>query len=217
MSILAREIEIFGQNLIIEQGKGEIGRHVWDGALVLSHFFENPDVFPLGCFKNKRVIELGSGTGLVGIVIALLGANVTLTDLTPMLPLIQENVTRNVPSANVRVVAHEWGSDVSDLGGPFDYVVLSDPLYIPKTYPLLIQSLASLTTAASQVIMAQEIRGNDEVGFFQQVKQHFTVSQVPNTQLDELWQSDDIVVVTMQKRSDGDVSPVADEQASAAQ
>jgi len=42
-------------------------------ALVLSHYFENVDVFPLHHFRGKKVIELGSGTGLVGIVTALLG------------------------------------------------------------------------------------------------------------------------------------------------
>ena len=47
--------------------------HLLLQALVLSKYFENADVFPLGFFRNKRVLELGSGTGIVGIVIGMLG------------------------------------------------------------------------------------------------------------------------------------------------
>lgn len=71
-------------------------------------------------FAGKRVIELGSGTGLVGIAMALLGspssfhcfimglcassfsyyrsgARVVMTDLAPVLPLIRHNLSLNFP------------------------------------------------------------------------------------------------------------------------
>ncbi len=38
------------------------------------------------------MLELGSGTGIVGITAALLGAHVMLTDRVDMLPLLQRNV-----------------------------------------------------------------------------------------------------------------------------
>lgn len=38
------------------------------------------------------MLELGSGTGIVGITAALLGAHVVLTDRTDTLPLLQRNV-----------------------------------------------------------------------------------------------------------------------------
>jgi predicted RNA methylase len=36
-------------------------------------YFENIDDFPRGFFKGKRVLELGAGTGVVGIALGLLG------------------------------------------------------------------------------------------------------------------------------------------------
>jgi predicted nicotinamide N-methyase len=42
-------------------------------ALVLSKYLDNRAAFPEGYFRGKRVIELGTGTGLVAMVVALLG------------------------------------------------------------------------------------------------------------------------------------------------
>jgi predicted nicotinamide N-methyase len=47
--------------------------------------------------QNKRVVELGSGTGLLGIAASLMGAtHVTLTDYYDM-ALLEKNVLENIP------------------------------------------------------------------------------------------------------------------------
>lgn len=62
-----------GKRIELQQGlvRGEatLGLTVWDGALVLSKYFElHPNLV-----QGKYCIELGAGTGLVGIVMGLLG------------------------------------------------------------------------------------------------------------------------------------------------
>jgi len=49
------------------KGFGELGSRIWNGSLVLSRYVEQ-----LGekFFLGKSALELGSGTGLVGIVVA---------------------------------------------------------------------------------------------------------------------------------------------------
>jgi predicted nicotinamide N-methyase len=46
-------------------------------------------------FEGKTVLELGAGTGLVGICLSLLGAKVLATDQEPMLDILQANIDEN--------------------------------------------------------------------------------------------------------------------------
>jgi hypothetical protein len=46
--------------------------------------------------RRKRCIELGSGTGLVGIYTALIGADMMVTDMNEVVPLIQYNLEMNL-------------------------------------------------------------------------------------------------------------------------
>lgn len=51
---------------------------MWDSCLVLTRYLSDHQ----DLLRNKRVVELGSGIGLVGIYCAKLGAaSVTLTDM----------------------------------------------------------------------------------------------------------------------------------------
>jgi predicted nicotinamide N-methyase len=60
---------------------------------------------------GKRILELGSGTGLVGISTALNGANeLVLTDLPELFDLLNFNVKRNLASSDcsIHVEEYDW-------------------------------------------------------------------------------------------------------------
>ena len=96
-----------------------------------------------GNLRGKRVLELGSGTGLVGVVAARLGADVTVTDLPHVLENLEENLRLNqdlvaAAGGSVQAQVLRWGeeSDVACLGGNYDVilgadVVYSDTLFVP--------------------------------------------------------------------------------------
>ncbi len=52
---------------------GDVGCVVWDAALVLASYLETLHFSHSVCFKGKKVLELGAGTGLVGIQTAVAG------------------------------------------------------------------------------------------------------------------------------------------------
>ncbi|XP_028742136.1 EEF1A lysine methyltransferase 3 isoform X1 [Peromyscus leucopus] len=82
-SVFPREVRLFsdsysessrfcfcGHELSITQNFGSrlgVAARVWDAALSLCNFFESQNVD----FRGKKVIELGAGTGIVGILAAL--------------------------------------------------------------------------------------------------------------------------------------------------
>ena len=61
---------------------------------------------------------MGAGTGIIGIVLLLLGAEVHFTDKDVLLPLIQYNIEQNAPHVSkdkYQVKELMWGeTEVSD-------------------------------------------------------------------------------------------------------
>ena len=121
----------------IEQGDvgpGATGAAVWTAGTALASYLANE---PGGAasVRGRRVIELGCGAGLCGIVAARLGAReVLLTDgNAELLERAARNVSGNVPAAAAAAVAVRpllWGDDVdAELSGAFDVVLASDVLY----------------------------------------------------------------------------------------
>jgi len=86
---------LFGHELVLEQrpfGPEGFASTVWDSAIVLARYLE---VQGAAQYAGARCVELGAGTGLPGLVLAALGAQVVLTDLPENVALLELNVARN--------------------------------------------------------------------------------------------------------------------------
>jgi 2-polyprenyl-3-methyl-5-hydroxy-6-metoxy-1,4-benzoquinol methylase len=124
--------------------KETIGGVVWDGCVVLTAYlglFYGVDNMPtITTPKNsskcnplagKRVIELGSGHGLLSIVAHFMGASeVVATDYEQedILNLIKQNVFTNIPPQEVervKVVGLNWeeASHCDRVAAPFDVIL----------------------------------------------------------------------------------------------
>eukprot|EP00981_Chlorochromonas_danica_P011930 scaffold4347_cov269-Ochromonas_danica.AAC.20 len=83
-------LSLFGYHLTILQSPGDRqlghGAVVWDASVVFAKYMENNlrDFSP-SKLNGQQVLELGSGCGLAGGAYLLRGAQVTFTDLQPVL------------------------------------------------------------------------------------------------------------------------------------
>lgn len=108
-----------------------LGLKTWGSSLVLASRL----VAGASDYLTGSVLELGSGTGLVGIVCGLLGYTTTLTDLADIVPNLRENVALNgVDTAMVHELDWTNPSSFVEAFGPvsFDTIVVSDPIYSSK-------------------------------------------------------------------------------------
>ncbi|XP_062605453.1 protein N-lysine methyltransferase METTL21D-like [Saccostrea cucullata] len=108
---------------------GDVGCVVWDAALVLSKYMETPDFKNGELLQGKKILELGAGTGCVGLIAAHLGAEVTITDLPEFVPLIEMNIEKNKSAikGSARAQPLTWGQDT--IADYYHYILLADCIY----------------------------------------------------------------------------------------
>ncbi|CAE8620184.1 unnamed protein product, partial [Polarella glacialis] len=132
-SPLASVITVEQEVMSLKAGHADdaTGNVVWPSAHSLcAHLCACPELV-----RGKRVLELGAGTGLVGLVAAALGAKeVVLTDLASGLPLLRRNVERNKAGCLIepKVTELRWGREAAMQAvkeGTFDVVVGCEIIY----------------------------------------------------------------------------------------
>ncbi|XP_071767417.2 protein N-lysine methyltransferase METTL21A isoform X1 [Centroberyx gerrardi] len=149
---------------------------VWDAAVVMCMYLELGQVE----LKGKVAIELGAGTGLVGIVAALLGAKVTITDREPALEFLAANVKANVPQGSVAAVSElTWGEALERYpAGGFDLVLGADIVYLEDTFVPLLDTMQHLCSDTAAVLLACKIRYERDTNFLGMLRQRFRVEEV---------------------------------------
>merc|ERR1711973_517173 len=178
-----------GEVNIYQATIGDVGHVVWDAALALSKFLDTPYFrknFPL---PNKLVVELGAGTGLVGLIGAKLGATVYATDLEELVPLIQKNIDENSGSGmkgSMRAVALKWGESGKQLmlDKMPDIVLIADCVYYDESLHPLIETLRSLCGSETSVYISYEDRDTEMKiklmkNFFEITRKYFVIEEVP--------------------------------------
>lgn len=92
-----------------------MGLLIWSSSFVFAEYLLR--VKPVGSWQGKRVLELGAGTGMLGIALAMAGADVTMTDLAHITPLTVENIGKNVTGikGQCSAVSYKWGEPRGEL------------------------------------------------------------------------------------------------------
>lgn len=107
-------------------------------------------------FVGKRILEIGCGTALPGILAAKFGAKVILSD-SCTLPNSLKHVRRccaanNLePGRDIDVIGLTWGillKSVFDIG-PIDYIIASDCFYDPSVFEDILVTVSFLLNTAT--------------------------------------------------------------------
>ncbi len=100
---------------------------IWPSALALAEWVAREG--EQSKLKGKRVLELGCGLAVPGLVAAKYGADVTLSDGHPDVPrFLDANIVRNGDPHLDYIVAN-WDGLAENSTQAFDYVIASDVLY----------------------------------------------------------------------------------------
>ncbi|KAG0092690.1 hypothetical protein BGZ93_011378 [Podila epicladia] len=153
-----------------------------------------------------RIVEIGAGTGYVGIALAkrlTRDSTLILTDLEEVVPLLERNVQDNLYKSSsstttspetdtlslasrcalVKVEALAWGNSAHSEAllaqGPVDFVVASDLVYFPELYPPLLSTLREITTLETKVLFGYKERSLwKETPFWEEFGRFFRIEVV---------------------------------------
>ncbi|CAM8876974.1 unnamed protein product [Rhodiola kirilowii] len=140
-------------------------------------------------FRSKRVIELGSGYGLTGLVIGATSdaVEVIISDGNPqVVDYIQRNIHLNLEATGatkMNCMALHWNQEhASSLIGTFDIIVASDCTFFKEFHKGLAQTVKLLLKkkASSEALFFSPNRGDTLNKFLKEVKEsglHFSITE----------------------------------------
>lgn len=191
---ITHAIPVYSNNtqhvMLISEISGQyIGTRIWDSSLQLIQYIQKYNVLrntvqtdvqkKCQFFADKRIIELGSGTGTVGIYVYHMlslyckqhnirtAAHIAVTDLGECMQRLQHNVQQNVPlhdsSSGVQLVAlqYEFGNtdDYCALQyKQYDLIICSDLVYNHEFFTVLLETLKLLTHSTTYILMSYRPR-----------------------------------------------------------
>ncbi|KAG2783795.1 hypothetical protein JG687_00001534 [Phytophthora cactorum] len=185
-------------------GKGT-GLTTWDGSVVLAKYLEHQRRSDI---TGSRVVELGAGTGLVGISAALLGArHVTLSDLAYVVDNLAKNVAETMKLAaiarrpiesDVSTQVLDWFNPPTDLGD-IDFLLASDVVWVEELIPPLVGTFATLlrhSTVKTRILMSYQKRSimSDRLLFSELERYNLVKTRVPAASLHPEFSTDRIDV-----------------------
>ncbi|KAJ8439745.1 hypothetical protein Cgig2_009569 [Carnegiea gigantea] len=180
-------------DIVIRQLPSEgLAFQLWPAATTLLSLLDDRHLEFRRQGRRIRILELGSGTGLVGIAAAaILGADVTVTDLAPVIGNLEFNVAANSEviaggGGGVSVAELSWGNvdQMEKVGREYDLILGSDVVYHNHLYEPLMETLRYFLVGGERkeeegegmvFVMAHLKRWKKETAFFKKANKFFEV------------------------------------------
>nr|XP_033806223.1 protein-lysine methyltransferase METTL21C isoform X1 [Geotrypetes seraphini] len=170
-----------GYPITIQESIGDYGATVWPAATALCQYLEdNQKEFEL---RDRKVLEIGAGTGLVSIVASILGAYVTATDQPHILGNLRFNLSRNTQGRSIHqpdVRELVWGENLEQnfpqASCFYDYILAADVVYHHAFLDQLLTTMKYLCHPGTVLLWANKFRFRTDVEFFEKFRHMFDTS-----------------------------------------
>ncbi|KIM67776.1 hypothetical protein SCLCIDRAFT_1209915 [Scleroderma citrinum Foug A] len=151
--------------------------------------------------QGRSILELGSGTGLVGLVAGALGGRVWITDQTPLLGIMQENTILNNLQTLVTVSELNWGEKVRPEIPHPDIILAADCVYYEPAFPLLVRTLSDLSGESTEVLFCYKKRRKADKRFFTLLKKYFSWKEIEDDPGRESYNREAISLLLLTKKT----------------
>lgn len=154
---------------MVEETARSIAKKVWDGGIITSLYIQqNPSFLN----KPKNIIELGTGCGLLGLVLAkTFNTRVLVTDLEDAQEICEKNLAKD-PRVKFQVL--DW-EEARSLEKEWDLVIATDCTYNSTYFEPLLGALDKLAGSKTEIVIGHKYRNAEEEDFFELFKTRFTV------------------------------------------
>lgn len=146
---------------------------VWDASLVLADHLAG---MPAG--GAQRVLEIGCGLGIAGIVASAFGHRVTLSERDPHALRFARAIARLNGCDPAGFVALDW--EHPPFRERFDLIVGSEVIYREQAAAAVVKLCRQLLSPGGRVILAEGIR-RTSIAFFREAAMHFELRAVRKT------------------------------------
>jgi len=160
---------IEGKNPMLSPSEFPFWVKIWESAMVLADFLAHISSEP-----PKRVLELGAGLGVSGLVAASYGHEVTITDMEDEV-LDFSRISAAVNGCkNVTFSRLDWLSP-SDTLGQFDLIVGSEVLFSERFFQPLLKVFELYLKPDGVIYLAHDVRRQSLVRFFPLCEPHYKI------------------------------------------
>ncbi|TLD19018.1 hypothetical protein E2P81_ATG01746 [Venturia nashicola] len=185
-----------------EDLKEGCGGQLWPAGMVLAKYMLR---MRQETIKEKTIIELGAGGGLVGLAIALAVPTfqkpLLLTDRLPMLSLMRTNIALNSLQPSVKAVVYDWGeAPPADVPTYPDIVLAADCVYFEPAFPLLQQTLKDLIGERTVCYFCFKKRRRADMGFVKTMKKMFDVKDTEDDPDKVIWSRENLHLFEVRKK-----------------
>ena len=186
-------------NFLLQLLQGGYSFYTWPSAPILAWFLWERR----HALNGKRILELGAGTALPGILAAKCGAKVLLSDnciLPKSLAHIRKSCTLNNlrVGQDIEVLGLSWGlllNSVFSLG-PLDLIIAADCFYDPCVFEDIIVSVSFLLQRNPQAKFIFSYQERSADWSIEALLKKWKLSAVP-INIDELGQSSGVDVLEL--------------------